>query len=939
MNRIVALILLLIINVAAFADGILSPEFKPYNTIKSIRLPNSAGQATTVFQDHDGIMWIGTGSSLVRYDGYGMQNFLTKEILTNGKVLEIIQFGNYHLLIGLNRRIVLFNTLKGKAETLPGPLEKIKSARTILLKGSKLWIGSDYSGLYVYDIDKRTLNHCKSNSRLTSTYEICQVGNKLFVAGLEGLFVADISKKQIVLRKFPQINTFVNSLLWDNRAGVLYIGTEGELYTYRPSTRVFRNIKELQGNVCKSMTLDRLGNLIVGTDAGLCIYHLATQKVKVLRQNNSNGVLDNDIIWGVTTDRDGNVWLATQNGFSVMSLAMGCQYYDLARTLGDETYNNFTTLLLDSHKRLWLGGENGMTVIETQTGKARTFSTANAQSHLRHNRIRCIYEDRDGYIWIASDASVARFNEKTGRFEYVLLIAENNEKGNWAYSLYEDIHERMWIATYSAGLFSIEKQKLVACLGGAYHDSVRPQWMEKLKGDNFINNFIIGEPDELWLKGNGFVIELDTRTEKKQTYFGNWKDGGLASYCDHALWLADQSGKVIKFDRKKGKFVKLSVTLPDSRVMASVSQGSNLWISCPSALVSFNTQTNNITYYGRPKYLFLSGLLLSDKSEMVWGGENLLAVISPKLPSNRQRAYITMVNIRGSEAYNLMPSTKSIISLKRGNETLIKLSTLNYSSSQDVTFYYQLGKNIHWQQVNPETNELDLVHLASGTYRLSISTSNPEVNPDAIITSYTIKVPYPWYATGWAFLSYSILLALLVVLIVLRQCRLVKRRMIAEDREHTLESLRQRNEYFARLTQQMKDQTEKLERKDSNESEKIKEVPIEKKHLNEIDEKFLKQIDGIIEKYIDDDSFGVFILADKAGMPQKQLYRRIKQITDTTPVAYIRNYRLKKAAKFLKEGQYTLTEVMYMVGFNSMSYFIKCFSTEYNMTPKQFMEQ
>lgn len=163
--------------------------------------------------------------------------------------------------------------------------------------------------------------------------------------------------------------------------------------------------------------------------------------------------------------------------------------------------------------------------------------------------------------------------------------------------------------------------------------------------------------------------------------------------------------------------------------------------------------------------------------------------------------------------------------------------------------------------------------------------------------------------------------------------------MIAEEREHTLESLRQRNEYFARLTQQMKDQTEKLERKDSNESEKIKEVPIEKKHLNEIDEKFLKQIDGIIEKYIDDDSFGVFILADKAGMPQKQLYRRIKQITDTTPVAYIRNYRLKKAAKFLKEGQYTLTEVMYMVGFNSMSYFIKCFSTEYNMTPKQFMEQ
>ena len=69
------------------------------------------------------------------------------------------------------------------------------------------------------------------------------------------------------------------------------------------------------------------------------------------------------------------------------------------------------------------------------------------------------------------------------------------------------------------------------------------------------------------------------------------------------------------------------------------------------------------------------------------------------------------------------------------------------------------------------------------------------------------------------------------------------------------------------------------------------------------------------------------------------LYRKIKQITGMTPIAYIKKIRMKKAAFLLRNSQYTITEIMYMVGYSNMSYFIKCFLAEFDLTPKQYLEK
>ena len=55
-----------------------------------------------------------------------------------------------------------------------------------------------------------------------------------------------------------------------------------------------------------------------------------------------------------------------------------------------------------------------------------------------------------------------------------------------------------------------------------------------------------------------------------------------------------------------------------------------------------------------------------------------------------------------------------------------------------------------------------------------------------------------------------------------------------------------------------------------------------------------------------------------------------------TPNDYIRLERLKKAAILLKEGECKINEVCYMVGFNTPSYFTKCFQKQFGILPKDF---
>ena len=104
-----------------------------------------------------------------------------------------------------------------------------------------------------------------------------------------------------------------------------------------------------------------------------------------------------------------------------------------------------------------------------------------------------------------------------------------------------------------------------------------------------------------------------------------------------------------------------------------------------------------------------------------------------------------------------------------------------------------------------------------------------------------------------------------------------------------------------------------------------------------LDEKFLANIICLIEKHISDSELNVNALCEWTSTNNKQMYRKIKQLTGMTPVEYIKSIRMKKAAMLLKQQKFTVAEVMYMVGFSNHSYFSKCFQSEFGVTPKQYI--
>jgi len=102
------------------------------------------------------------------------------------------------------------------------------------------------------------------------------------------------------------------------------------------------------------------------------------------------------------------------------------------------------------------------------------------------------------------------------------------------------------------------------------------------------------------------------------------------------------------------------------------------------------------------------------------------------------------------------------------------------------------------------------------------------------------------------------------------------------------------------------------------------------------DEEFIKKLHAIVQDNLDNSEFIVEDMAEQFNMSRASFYRKIKGVLDLTPNEYIRVERLKKAAQLLREKEYKVNEICYMVGFNSPSYFSRCFQQQFGVLPKDF---
>jgi AraC-like DNA-binding protein len=103
-----------------------------------------------------------------------------------------------------------------------------------------------------------------------------------------------------------------------------------------------------------------------------------------------------------------------------------------------------------------------------------------------------------------------------------------------------------------------------------------------------------------------------------------------------------------------------------------------------------------------------------------------------------------------------------------------------------------------------------------------------------------------------------------------------------------------------------------------------------------VDNELLSKLQALIEENFSNPALNVDFIADHLGISRSGLYSKIRTLANVTPNELIQITRLKKAAELLAEGKYRVNEICYMVGFNSNSYFSRCFQKQFGEKPGEF---
>lgn len=98
----------------------------------------------------------------------------------------------------------------------------------------------------------------------------------------------------------------------------------------------------------------------------------------------------------------------------------------------------------------------------------------------------------------------------------------------------------------------------------------------------------------------------------------------------------------------------------------------------------------------------------------------------------------------------------------------------------------------------------------------------------------------------------------------------------------------------------------------------------------------LKRFSDVILKDMANQDLSVNDIADQLHMSRSILFKKIKAITGMTPNNFIKTMRLRKAAELLVQGRHKINEICWTVGFNTPSYFSKCFHKHFGMNPNEF---
>ena len=122
-------------------------------------------------------------------------------------------------------------------------------------------------------------------------------------------------------------------------------------------------------------------------------------------------------------------------------------------------------------------------------------------------------------------------------------------------------------------------------------------------------------------------------------------------------------------------------------------------------------------------------------------------------------------------------------------------------------------------------------------------------------------------------------------------------------------------------------------------SERQYEVTPPEPVIESYDDKLMKSLMEVMEQNIDNSNLTVDELVSKIGIGRSVFFKKLKSLTGLAPIEFIREVRVKRAAQLIESGEYTISQVTYMVGCNDPRYFSRIFKQRFGVTPSEYRDK
>lgn len=748
---------------------------------------------TSVIQDKNGMIWVGTRAGLNRFDGYSFKpcdnrkspndnigNNIVNVVVEGikGKLwvatakglfsydpyqeislrAEAVPAGYIHHLVKDTRERLWFITNGTLYSYLPdkNQLEEKKLYGACLANdgSSGLWIGRDDGTIGRFNfatgrVTNTTIIGAQVPQNLRSISKIYPVSESEILIGCftQGLKIYNHKTgvcRSLPLEKNSRASIYVRDII-KGEGQQYWIATESGIYIYDLVSHRSQHLQKrlndpysLNDNPVYTFCKDKQGGMWVGSYfGGINYYSKENARFKKYYPQTGVNSISGNAVRKIVSDNKGHLWIGTEDaGVNRLDLATGqFRHYTATGKKTDIAYYNVHGLLaLDN--RLFIGMfYNGMDIMDTRTGRVtERFKLIKDSAEQVIDFVSCIYLTRDSTLLIGTayhGASLLTYNPVAKTFKRVPQIPYNS----YTWDIREDSKGNIWTGSVSRGAY--------------YYHPVTGETGNIRFGDT-INNAVVNE----------FAVY---------------------SICEDRrgfLWFATTGGGLIKVgaDKKIIKKFNTQTGLP-SNVLYSILEDDNghLWISSLKGLICFNTITEKVKVYTQANGLLTDQFNYNSAykhidGSMYFGSVEGMISFDPVAFDKKELSpptYITGFQINNRDVHPGEPGsplsrsvfyTDTLVLNYDQNNFSIEFAALNYSSPQVTRYKYQLkGVDNSWTYLNTNRRAF-FTDLGHGNYEFIVQAESNTGSWVGKERRLFIKILPPFWKSPLAYFFYILLL-------------------------------------------------------------------------------------------------------------------------------------------------------------------------------------